>query len=214
MSEEKRPSEGNELDSCQGWKIYSATYPAKAKWLLEQVEEIKQHELCKVQFPEAMCAYTTVGVLIAARESKAQWPLVPVGGKLEGRFHFWLFDTVAKRHIDFTAHQFAVSGKRLKPCPLPIMVFSPEELGAYGYSSADPTMLDAWLLEEEAFYLSQRAAFRQARAKQANPRPDGPAHAGSSAWMFACPERSLLNPRPMGQRRTRSRGRAGSVRRN
>jgi hypothetical protein len=116
---------------CSGWSAYQQRYPDRAAWLLTTLAKIKQHPTCH-QFPDALCDYVTTGIL---HEDKKQW-YEAFAGKLEGKNHVWLYDRDAQLHIDFTAHQFPVTAKRLQTCEIKVIVLSTPALASYGYQFA------------------------------------------------------------------------------
>jgi hypothetical protein len=143
--------------ACAGWQTYRQRYPQRAAWLLQKLSVILQHPVCKSQFPEAVCDYVTAGMLVEQRLEGKRW-FVPFAGKLEGRFHVWLYDGDAGLHIDFTAHQFRVSAERLRSCAVQVFVLSTPALAAYSYQlpSAPRRLGLLMIADAEQTYAAER----------------------------------------------------------
>jgi hypothetical protein len=137
----------NPSASCDGWQVYSRPYPDRAQWLVTTLQDIRQHPVCRAQFPEAVCDYVTAGFLVEQANQNKNW-FVPCAGRTQGQNHVWLYDPDAQLHIDFTAHQFfalknILSGSSLSDTPArdgqspqPVMVLSTKQLDNYGYVMA------------------------------------------------------------------------------
>jgi len=102
-------------EACAGWDEYKKAYPNRSEWLMSRVADIRKHEICRTQWPEAFCDYTTAGILFESKGTPYESILSARAGKLELKNHIWLYDKEAKVNIDFTAHQFPLSQPSLSP---------------------------------------------------------------------------------------------------
>lgn len=90
---------------------------------------IEKLEICKDQFPEAMCDLTTM-YLLCLKIPGIKW----VCGKFRNTNHFWLYDTEYKMCIDFTAHQFPeLVQETILVDDVVVLLGSPKEFERLGY---------------------------------------------------------------------------------